>query len=303
MTPRPARILIAVLMMAALTGCGSQASPTAPEAGPRSDRLVDLSKKPPYVNALDVDPATGEYLLTTNRGHWRIDPETDEVAQVRGRIAAQGESSTVGTFLELLVTGPGQLVGSGHPDQRNTLPQYLGLIRSNDMGRSWEVISRLGEADLHKIVLKHGKLYGFDAVLGAMLISGDGGRTFEEQFTPRGLVIDFEVDPQDPAVIFASTEDEMFRTTDGGRSWRPAATAEGIRLVWPAPDAFYRAERDGTVQRSRDRGGSWERVSQVPGEPYKLKALTPERLLVALSDGTILETGDGGRTWEEAFRP
>ncbi len=73
--------------------------------------------------------------------------------------------------------------------------------------------------------------------------------------------------------------------------------------MWPAPDAFYRAERDGTVQRSRDGGGSWERVGEVPGEPYKLKALAPERLLVALSDGTILETADGGRTWEEAFRP
>jgi len=298
-----ARTLIAVLLATALGGCGSQAGGEAPAPGPRSDRLVDFSKKPPYVNALDVDPGSGEYLLTTNRGQWRIDPDSDEVTQVRGRIAAQGKSATVGTFLELVVTGPGQLLGSGHPDQRNTLPQYLGLIRSADMGRTWEVVSRLGEADLHKIILKHGRLYGFDAVLGAMLISTDGGRTFEEQFTPRGLIIDFEVDPEDPARIFAATDRELFRSQDGGKGWRPAATAEGVRLVWPAPDAFYRAERDGTVQRSRDGGGSWERVGRVAGEPYKLKALAPEHLLLALSDGTILETLDGGRTWAEVFRP
>ncbi len=136
--------MTAVLAMTAVAGCGSQASSDAPQAGTRSDRLVDFSKKPPYVNALDVDPVTGEYLLTTNRGHWRIDPDGDEVTQVRGRIAAQGKSSTVGTFLELLVTGPGQLLGSGHPDQKNTLPQYLGLIRSDDMGRNWEVVSGSG---------------------------------------------------------------------------------------------------------------------------------------------------------------
>ena len=67
------------------------------------------------MNALDVDPADGSYLLTTNRGFWRIDPETDEVERIRGTMSAGRRSSTVGTFLELLVTGPGRLLGSGHP--------------------------------------------------------------------------------------------------------------------------------------------------------------------------------------------
>ena len=39
-------------------GCGADAeSPQASER-PRSDRLVDFSKKPPYINALDQDPRT-----------------------------------------------------------------------------------------------------------------------------------------------------------------------------------------------------------------------------------------------------
>jgi photosystem II stability/assembly factor-like uncharacterized protein len=195
------------------------------------------------------------------------------------------------------------MIGSGHPDQAGTLPNFLGLIESDDAGRSWRVISRLGDADLHKIVLKHDKLYGFDAVLGAMLISTDAGRSFEERFTPRGLIIDFEVDPEDPDRIFASTDAELFRSEDGGKRWRAAYRGEGVRLVWPAPDAFYMAEKDGTVRRSRDGGGSWERVGSVPGEPYKFKDTGPEALLLALSDGTVMETSDGGRTWKEAFRP
>ena len=51
---------------------------------------------------------------------------------------------------------------SGHPDQR-TLPQYLGYLRSDDGGRNWRVVSRLGDADLHKIVFKHDRLYAWDA--------------------------------------------------------------------------------------------------------------------------------------------
>jgi photosystem II stability/assembly factor-like uncharacterized protein len=146
-------------------------------------------------------------------------------------------------------------------------------------------------------------MYAFDAVLGAMLISTDGGRSFTEQFTPRGLIIDFEVDPADPERIVAATEEELFRSTDGGKGWRGIAEGEGIRLAWPAADALYRADKDGTVQRSRDGGGRWEPAGKVPGEPYKFKATGPEALLLALSDGTVMQTEDGGHSWAEAFRP
>jgi len=290
------------LMVLALAGCGGDGGEETAGAA-RSDRLVDLSQKPPYVNALDLDPSTGDFLITTNKGFWRIDPEADRVTRVRGRVTAGRASSTVGTFLELLSTGPGRLLGSGHPDQTQALPPFLGLIASEDGGRSWRVISRLGEADLHKIVARHGKLYAFDAVLGALLISGDQGKTFTERFTPPGLIIDFEVDPRDPDRLIASTESRLLRSDDAGRRWRPVASGDGIRLVWPAPDALYRAEKDGAVERSRDGGATWQPAGKVPGEPYKFKAVGPERLHLALSDGTIVSTEDGAKSWKTTFRP
>jgi hypothetical protein len=296
------RVAVAALAALALGGCGAQAGGERVAATQRSDRLVDFSKKPPYVNALDLDPADGSLLLTTNKGFWRIDPERDSVKAVRGVARAGSKSAPVGKFLEIKVAGPGRYVGSGHPDTK-ALPSFLGYMESDDAGRTWRIVSRLGTADLHKIVLLHDRMYAFDAVLGAMLISRDGGRTFEEQFTPRGLIIDFEVDPADPQRILASTEEELFRSTDGGKGWRGVSPGQGIRLAWPAADALYRAEKDGTVQRSRDGGGSWEPAGKVPGEPYKFKATGAEALLLALSDGTVMETDDGGRTWTEAFRP
>jgi photosystem II stability/assembly factor-like uncharacterized protein len=294
---------LAVIALVALAGCGGEAAKPEAPARAKSPRLVDFSKKPPYVNTLDIDPQSGDFLLTTNRGFWRIAKDGSKVTQIKGTITAQGKTANVGTFLEIRATGPGELLGSGHPDQAGGLPNFLGLLKSTDGGATWTAIARLGDADLHKILLRHDRMYAFDAILSAMLISPDGGKTFREEFTPRGLIIDFEVDPADPERIIASTETELFRTEDGGTSWRPLTPAKGIRLAWVAPDALYRADADGTIRTSSDGGTRWKEVGSVDGEPYELHATGPKALFLVLSDGSILETADGGATWRDRFRP
>jgi hypothetical protein len=70
------RAVIAVALSALLIGgCGGGGGGGQRGGGDRarSDRLVDFSLKPPYVNALDIDPGTGDFLLTTNRGFFRMD--------------------------------------------------------------------------------------------------------------------------------------------------------------------------------------------------------------------------------------
>lgn len=293
-------LLLAALVLA---GCGSSNDDAPTPAKPASDRLVDLTAKPPLVNALDIDPQTKDFLLTTNKGFFRIDPETKKVTEVNGTITAGSKSSTVGTFLFLLTTGNGQeLIGSGHPDTED-LPQFLGFIKSPDGGKTWQVLSRLGDADLHKIITVGDKLIAFDAVLGAMLVSDDGGKTFTEKFTPPGLIIDFAVDPTDVETIFAANEEQIFRSENGGDTWRGVGTGTGARLAWPAEATFYKAVQDGTFSVSSDGGQTWKDLSKLPGEPYKIKALDDKHLYVALSDGTIMETTDGGTSFEEAFRP
>jgi hypothetical protein len=291
-------VALALAAVLCAAGCGDSSS----GGGERSDRLVDFSKRPPFVNSLERDEKSDEFLLTTNRGFFRVDPEDDGVRRVRGTIEAGGERATVGTFLELNLDPDGQLVGSGHPDQR-TLPQFLGYLRSDDGGRHWRVVSRLGDADLHKIVFKHDRLYAWDAVLSALIVSEDGGRSFVEHFTPRGLIIDFDVDPEDPAHVLAATDEVLFRSEDEGESWRPLVQSEGSRLAWPEPDRLYLAAKDGTVSRSDDGGDTFDEVGRVDGEPYVLDAVTGTELYMALSDATILRSEDGGASWEEEFRP
>jgi hypothetical protein len=276
----------------------------AAAAAPPSDRLVDLKQKPPFVNALDIDPENGDFLLTTNRGFWRIDEKSGKVEKIPATITGGGKKDTIGTFLLLKHAGGRKLIGSGHPDNQNTLPQFVGYIESEDMGRTWKVASRLGDADLHKIELKHGKLYAFDAVLSVILESDDMGKTFIEHSTPRGLILDFVVDPEDPKYILADNDDELFVSTDTGDSWKRITAGSRMRLAWPAKGFLYRADQDGNVYTSPDRGATWKQISKVAGEPYKFKETEdPKHLYLALGDGTIVETTDAAKTWKTVFKP
>ncbi|HEV2774465.1 MAG TPA: hypothetical protein VGV90_02640 [Solirubrobacteraceae bacterium] len=291
-----------VLAAVAMGGCGDGGG--AGGGASPSTRLVDPAAPPPRVNTLEIDPATSDFLLTTNRGFFRIGRESGQVTPVRATVRAGAKTALVGASLELAAEGGGRLFGSGHPDEAGTLPEFLGVMASTDGGRTWRVLARLGRADLHRIVLKHDRLYAFDAVIGALLVSRDAGRTFAEQFTPGGVpIVDFEVDPGDPRRIVAASDTELYRSGNGGAAWQRLGGSSGSRLAWPARDALYRALKDGAVQRSADGGTSWETAGRIDGEPYRLKAVSREELYLVIGDGTILHTRDGAKTWEVAFTP
>ena len=286
-----------LLVLFALAGCGQDGSGSRPA----SARLV-LPGKDPLVNSFQVEQA-GSFLLSTNKGFFRIDAQGKEAKRLESRVSARGASAPVGTFLAFETVGPQRLIGSGHPDSGDDLPQFLGFMTSDDGGRSWRVESRLGLADLHVLHSVHGRIYAFDAVVGALLISEDDGRNWTEHPTPRELIGDFVVDPEDPDYVLAASDDTLFRSEDGGDSWRPLIQGERIRLLWPDPDTLLMTDSSGRVQRSEDRGERWQEVGRIDGDPWRLAADPKGGIFAALSDGTIVRSRDGGGQWSRLFRP
>ncbi len=292
--PVAASIAAALVATVLAAGCGD-------DAGQASSALVDSELKAPPINTLEFGAGGDELLLTTNRGFYRI--ADGEATPQEAAVSTPDGRSPVGTFLVIETADGEVLLGSGHPDEKRKVAPFMGLIRSEDGGESWRSVSRYGIADLHVIRPAHGMLYAYDAVIPALLISSDDGRTWEEKTSPPGLAIDFVVDPDDPDQLLASTDKEIFHSTDRGETWSETTSASKARLDWPEPDALYRADDDGLVYLSSDAGGTWEPVGHIDGEPWKLVSGPDGALYAALADATIVRSSDEGSSWEEYFTP
>lgn len=169
MTRRPALTLL-LLLAVATTACGDDAPSTfrPPDVGVAQDG-------PEHIHGLGVNPADRSLLIATHSGLFRAAANSDTARRVGDR-----RQDTMG----FTIVGPDRFLGSGHPDLRDDLPPLLGLIRSDDAGRSWEPVSLLGEADFHVLRTAGTRIYGVNSADGELLVSDDGGRNW--RCAPRG---------------------------------------------------------------------------------------------------------------------
>ena len=211
------------------------------------------------------------------------------------------EGDTRQDTMGFTVTGPDEFVGSGHPDLRDDLPPLLGLIRSDDGGRSWNSISLLGEADFHVLRTAGTRIYGVNATDGTLRISDDGGRTWATR-TPPAALLDLAPAPGRADELLASGESGLFVSRDAGETWRPTDRSRAGLLAWPEGDALYLVDGAGHVHRSRDRGGTWSAQGEIGGRPA---AFVSERsvLYVALHTNEVKTSSDDGRTWRSRVLP
>lgn len=260
-------------------GGSAGAEPAAPELGVE------------HVHGLGVDPADGVLYAATHFGLWRM-PEQGRATRVADRY-----QDTMG----FTVVGPGTFLGSGHPDFRMDpdLPVRLGLIRSDDAGETWGVVSLGGRADFHVLLAAHGQVYGWDSGGGRVMVSGDGGETWETRSTLD--LRDLVVSPGDPERLLATTVAGVLRSEDGGRTWTRVDGAPPLTvLAWAGQDSLYGVAADGTVHRSPDAGVTWSLRGAVAGEPEALTVSVDgqsERLYVAVAQQGILSSDDGGATF------
>jgi hypothetical protein len=294
--------LAALLAAAALGACGGDGDAAEDRPAPLAVPWLDPDGEFPVVGSLGVNPGDGKLWMATNTGLFRVPGGGKPPVKVTGKLTTPDGAGEISEQLVVRFSGPDQLLGSGHPAAGSTLPPALGLMRSNDAGRTWTSVSELGTADFHAIELSGDRLVGGLFGQAQVLVSRDDGRTWETRAAPRVLV-DLEVDPGDPARWIATTADGVYVSRDEGGTWRAIDPTPNSYLAWPAPDALYRLDPGGPLMRSSDGGGRWEELGSTGGEPQGLAAADPSTLYALLIDGTVKRSANAGRTWTDYVTP
>lgn len=287
---RTASLLLTALAVVAFAGCAGDDGPRA-----TTDSPIIEDPGPVHVHGLGINPADGALFVATHTGLFRAAPDEKKARRVAARY-----QDTMG----FTITGPDRFLGSGHPDRREKLPPFLGLIESADAGRSWKPRSLQGKADFHVLEAAGRWVYGFgtdwDSRRQQLLVSRDGGTRWLDREAPEPLV-DLAIDPTDPRRTIAAGADGLYLSGDGGRRWRSLPGGPGL-LAWPQGSRLYLVSGDGAVERSRGPRGPWQRAGEIGGQPAAF-ATYGDQLYVALHDGTIKRSDDDGQSWSVRSKP
>lgn len=277
-------VLATALTTAALAvvGCGDDDG-TAEDRGQIEGDASELE----HVHGLGVSPRDGALFIATHFGLFRAASGSSEIQRV-------GESRQ--DIMGFSIAEPGRFIGSGHPDPEDAeLPPNLGLIESTDGGRTWEPVSLLGEADFHVLESKGERVYGFDGTRGRLMVSDDGGGSWEQREPPAPM-FDLAIDPDDRDRVIAATEVGLLESRNAGADWQPLSRELAGLLAWNSHRRLHLVDGAGTVHVSENGGRSWEPVGSLGGRPVAFVAHGDD-LYAALSDGTVKASADGGASW------
>jgi photosystem II stability/assembly factor-like uncharacterized protein len=244
-------------------------------------------------------------------------------------------------------------VASGEGLQRPDLSVGDGIYKSTDAGRTWK---HLGLRDGQQIpalaIDPRNPERVFAAVLGhpygpnpqrGIFRSDDGGATWEKVLFKDENTggSDVEIDPSNPDIVYASlwqsrlgpwednngfagTNGGLFKSTDGGRTWKKLtrglpddlaqiniaiATSQPNRLyatVSTTAPTTYATDKGVGFFRSDDGGENWTRITDDPrpamkigGGDLPMAGVDPKNPDIVYSASIVfVRSTDGGKTWK-----
>ena len=233
----------------------------------------------------------------------------------RGRTWRAESAGLDGTYVVALAV---------EPQNRRTLyavEQGRGLFKSSDAGVHWgRVQTAFPSNGVQAIAIdpQHPRTVyisdcGGACAAGAFQKTDDGGASWRPITGIPWTVQSLAIDPQHPNTVFAGTvRGDIFRSSDGARSWHRVATAptlpksrqyaiDGIAIDPRDPDNIYAVRRTGGIIKSSDGGETWARANAgltnldmyaLAVDPHK-----PQVLLASTYGGVFMST-NGAKSWQ-----
>jgi photosystem II stability/assembly factor-like uncharacterized protein len=202
-----------------------------------------------------------------------------------------------------------------------------GLFKSTDGGANWirDGLPRTGGVALAIDPRNPNTLYAWGTYSppDGVLKSTDGGASWSAANSglPPGYdeILSLTIDPQNPDTLYASvggchttpcTYSGVFKSTDGGTSWRGSglaySTPPTIVAINPInPTTVYAGTSTGVVK-SLDGGATWNAAnSGLTAGRIDFLAIDPLNAggFFAITQGKLLRTSDGGAHWNEIYTP
>ena len=288
------------------------------------------------------------YIGQVNGGVWK----SDDYGRIWSPIFDGQASQSIGAIAVAPSDSSIVYVASGEGLRRPDLSVGDGIYKSTDSGKTWQ---HLGLRDGQQIpalaVDPHDPNRLFAAVLGhpygpneerGIFRSADGGQTWQKVLykDPNTGGSDVVIDPTHPNVVYAAlwesrlgpwedgnsyagTHGGLFKSTDGGATWRrlskglPDELVQiNVALAASVPNRLYATvatTKQGEygsgaglgVYRSDDAGESWYKATDDPrpamrigGGDLPVPAVDPKDPDVVYSASIVtLRSTDGGKTW------
>ena len=139
-----------------------------------------------------------------------------------------------------------------------------------------------------------------------------GPARWDPSHGPDGGAVTIAVDPADPNVLYAGGWGNVFKSTDGGGSWKDVTAEPWTRVdsvaIDPTQSRIVYAGTDRGVAKTTDGGRHWRMVNSglleyQPGHRHGegiyslvVDAHHPQTVF-ATSDGALVKTTDGGTHW------
>jgi photosystem II stability/assembly factor-like uncharacterized protein len=188
-----------------------------------------------------------------------------------------------------------------------------GLFRSDDRGLTWEATAWDG-ASVPGIAVDSASpnRVFFRVAFERVYFTTDGGKSVQASwtgFTPFTEVMSLAIDFRQPNRLIAGGTDTLYRSLDGGASWRAVAPELDGQTVFTivvdgAEDDRLLAGATKGVYASGDGGESWRHLGtgleDITVTALALDPIHPNRLYAGARYGGVYRSADGGRTWRPA---
>ena len=175
------------------------------------------------------------------------------------------------------------LFASGHPGPRSKLPNPVGLLRSDDGGKTWKSISLLGEVDFHFLEVSGVQIFGKNAIDGSLMYSQDSGRNWKKLGGNRFSDIAIQSGALGRAI--AIDRGKLVKTSSAFASVSTINFQSNVTAIESIGKDLYIASEN-QIFRSTDQAKSWKEVkryksdiSDISSSSEILAVLLPRKIL------------------------